>query len=101
MAVFYREHFKTGFMIIEDQDAEGNIVKKMVKSKDNGKDILVKNEVFVKGKYIGWLHKDKAAMEEAKAASKLAKENARKSRGSEGNASDTLAVVPFNETSRI
>jgi hypothetical protein len=81
MAVFYRQHFKTGIMIIEDQDAEGNPVKKMIRAKDNGEDVVLQNETFVRGKYIGWLHDDKAAMRAAKDAEKQRRADAKKPKG--------------------
>lgn len=81
MSVFYREHFRTGIMIIEDKDADGNVVKKMIKSKENGTDIGIQDDVHVKGKYFGWLHADKAAMDAAKAAAKQKKADAKKPKG--------------------
>lgn len=66
MLVFHRPGFKSGVMIIEDRDAEGNIIKKMLKAKDNGLEMQFEDDAFVESKYPEWAmpiakHKTKKA----------------------------------------
>lgn len=54
MLVFNRPGFKSGVMIIDDRNAEGDIVKKMLKAKDNGTEIEFEDEAFIQAKYPEW-----------------------------------------------
>lgn len=51
MLIFYRPALKAGFMIVEDRDQDGKAVKVMVRAEQNGGEILVKDEAYVKQKY--------------------------------------------------
>lgn len=51
MLIFYRPAFKSGVMYVKDRNEEGLEFKIQIRPSNQGKEIAIKDEKFVKGLY--------------------------------------------------
>ena len=75
MLTFFRPSFKSGVFVIKDRD-NGKIVKRILKSSDNGKKLEFLDEAYVQETYPQWFMDD-ASYQERKNAIKKAKKERR------------------------